>query len=165
MRIRTRPSCEQLFSSFNTYNGTWNILVVGPSITPISFLSDGQNYRVINLSGTILGATVTNSGSGTYVQSTTSMTFGAPAAGGVTALGNAIVGGDLVLTVAAGGSNYSPLTYLVIDPPWLNSPNSVGSLPAIAIPADHHLVLLPRRPSRVVLLVPGYGVCSECGGG
>lgn len=120
---------------YNSYNGTWNILVGGPSISPISILSDGQNYRIINLSGTIAGASVTNQGSGTYVQATTSVTFGAPATGGVTALGVPIVGGDLVLTVASGGTNYSPLTYLVIQTPWVaGGQNSVGSLPAYALP-------------------------------
>lgn len=120
---------------FNVNNNTWNILCVGPTTTPVTITSDGINYRIINLSGTIMGASVTNQGSGTYVQSTTSLSFGSAPTGGVAATGVAIVGGDLTLTVTAGGSNYSPLTYLVIQPPWVaGGQNSVGSLPAIAIP-------------------------------
>lgn len=120
---------------YNVNNNTWNILVAGPTTTPVTVLSDGQNYRVINLSGTISGATLTNQGSGTYVQSGTTVTFGAPAAGGITATGIPIVGGDLVLTVVTGGTGYSVLTYLEIQPPWVaGGQNSVGSLPAYALP-------------------------------
>lgn len=120
---------------YNVFNSTWNTLIAGPTTTPQSITSDGQNYRIINLSGTILGASVTNQGSGTYVQSSTTVTFGAPATGGTTATGVSIVGGDLVLTVVSGGSSYSALTYLQIQSPWqAGGQNSVGSLPAYAIP-------------------------------
>lgn len=112
---------------YNANNGTWNNLYAQPGT--YSVLSDGVNYRVINLSGTISGASVTNKGSN-YVQASTTCAFAAPVSG-ITATGVAIVGGDLTIAITAGGAGYTnPVVY--IDPPWVNGQNPVGALPAYA---------------------------------
>jgi len=100
--------------------------------------SDGFNYRLANLTGSVVGASVTNAGSG-YTNgiyppaaqlgtaAAPSVTFAA-AGGSVLAKGTVIVGGAINTTVAitAGGSNYTlPPTLIVSNPP-------AGGVPATA---------------------------------
>lgn len=81
--------------------------------------SDGFNYRVANLTACPITAIVTNKGSGTYVQSTTSITA---AAGGST--WQAIIGGVVNSTVASvtsvvagGGYTIAPICFIPSPPP------------------------------------------------
>src|SRR5215471_21697384 len=76
------------------------------------FSCDGTNYRLLNNSGTVVGANITNAGSGGTNgigpnQTGSTVTFAAPAAGGVTATaqGYVVVGGTVPApTVTQGGS-------------------------------------------------------------
>ena len=86
---------------------------------------DGCNYRFINISGTVTGATVSAAGSGAVngigpTQTGVTIAFTAPAAGGVpaTATGYAIVGGSVAApTITQGGSGYIAPPVIIIDPP------------------------------------------------
>lgn len=101
--------------------------------------SDGYNIRLANLTGTVVGAIVTNGGSGytngIYPPAAQLGTLAAPkatvAAGGGTnlALLNVIVGGAINTTIAitAGGKNYLYPPTLLIDPP------PAGGVPASAV--------------------------------
>ena len=87
--------------------------------------TDGTNYSLINLSSVVVGANITNAGSGGTngigpVQTGTFVTFGAPAAGGAlaTAQGYAIVGGSVPApTVTQGGSGFVAPPIVCCDPP------------------------------------------------
>jgi len=76
--------------------------------------SDGFNLRVINLTGCVVGATVTNGGNGNYVQSTTTIT---PSAG--TSTWQALVGGAINTTVSVTnvGKNYGIAPLVFVDAP------------------------------------------------
>lgn len=103
-----------------------------------SFLisSDGYNYRLANLTGGVVGAVITNAGSGytngIYPAGTGLGTAASPtctfAAGGGTILarGNVIIGGAINTTVAitSGGANYTRPPVLIVSPPPL------GGVPA-----------------------------------
>jgi hypothetical protein len=86
---------------------------------------DGTNYRLINNSGTCVGANVTNAGSGGVNgigpnQTGSTVSFAAPAAGGVTATaqGYVVVGGTVPApTVTQGGSLFLVPPAIVCDPP------------------------------------------------
>jgi hypothetical protein len=71
---------------------------------------DGANFRLINVSGTVTGATVTAAGSG-Y----TSPPSVAASAGGATF--QAVVGGAVACTVGAGGTGYTYTPTLVFPAP------------------------------------------------
>jgi hypothetical protein len=87
--------------------------------------ADGANYRLVNLSGCAVGALITNAGSGGVNgigpnQTGSTVAFGAPAAGGVTATaqGYVIVGGTVPApTVTQGGSGFLVPPLIVCDPP------------------------------------------------
>lgn len=87
--------------------------------------SDGYNYRLINLSGTVVGASITAAGTGGTngigaTATGASVTFTAPAAGGAlaTATGYVIIGGSVAApTIVAGGSGFLVPPLIVIDPP------------------------------------------------
>jgi hypothetical protein len=87
--------------------------------------SDGTNYRLVNLSGVAVGANITNAGSGGTNgigpnATGSTVTFGAPASGGVTttAQGYVIVGGTVAApTVTQGGSGFLVPPAVFCDPP------------------------------------------------
>ena len=80
--------------------------------------SDGYNYRLINLSGVVTGALITNAGSGgTNGIGTATVAFTGPTAG-VTATAYAIVGGSVAApTISQAGSGFVVPPLIVIDPP------------------------------------------------
>ena len=87
--------------------------------------SDGTNYSLVNMSGCVVGANITNAGSGGVNgigpnQTGSTVTFGAPAAGGVTATaqGYVVVGGTVPApTVTQGGSGFLVPPVVCCDPP------------------------------------------------
>jgi hypothetical protein len=87
--------------------------------------SDGANYRLVNLSGVVVGANITNAGSGGTngigpIQTGSTVSFAAPAAGGVTATaqGYVVVGGTVPApTVTQGGSGFLVPPAIACDPP------------------------------------------------
>lgn len=81
----------------------------GPHIV----VSDGVNYRVANQTGCPIAAVVTNPGSGTYVQSTTTVV---PSTGNST--WQPIIGGLLTLnTISAAGANYAKPPVILLPVP------------------------------------------------
>ena len=100
--------------------------------------SDGNNVRLINLTGTAVGAVITNGGSGytngIYTPAQQLGTTAAPtvtfAAGGgtVNATANVVVGGAIntTVTITSGGTNYTKTPILIISPP------PAGGVPATA---------------------------------
>lgn len=125
--IKLPPQC--VLQWFDVNSGLWRITDSGPTQWPIQVSSDGTNFRVVNISGTILGANITNAGTG-YVQGD-SFALTAPAAGtpSRTAKGTMIIGGKLTLAVTAGGTGYSN-PYFVIQPPQLCGGTLGACLPA-----------------------------------
>jgi hypothetical protein len=90
-----------------------------------TFTSDGGNFRLINYSGVVAGAKITNAGSGGTngigpAQTGVLVAIAAPAAGGVTATAQAyaIVGGSVAApTITQGGSGFLVPPLILIDPP------------------------------------------------
>lgn len=115
-------------------SGLWRITDSGPSNNPIPVTSDGTNFRVLNISGTIQGVGPITAGSG-YAQATTTMTFVAPAAGtpSMTATATPIVGGSLTFAITTAGSGY--VNPQIIIPP----PQNCGGTPGLCIPANAHV--------------------------
>ena len=123
---------------FDPITQLWRVFS-GPSQSDSTVISsDGFNYRLANLTGSVIGASVTNAGTGytngIYPPAAQLGTAAAPsvtfAAGGgsVPAKGTVIVGGVINTTVAitAGGTNYTlPPTLIVSNPP-------AGGIPATA---------------------------------
>jgi hypothetical protein len=94
-----------------------------PLMQGVEIESDGYNWRLLNMSGVVTGATITAAGSGAAAngigatQTGVNVAFAAPAAG-VTATGYAIVGGQVgtpVISVAGSGFVAPPL--ILFDPP------------------------------------------------
>lgn len=127
---------------FDPVTTLWRALTTPTQPHPTTISSDGTNYRLANLTGTVVGTIVTNAGTGytngiyypsgfpipgnpsAVLQAGTAaaptVTF---AAGGGTnlALGNVIVGGAInsIVTITAGGSNYTypPILTFSLPPP------------------------------------------------
>ena len=113
---------------FDANNMTWRSVYPPGSIEQISAdggAGMGNNYRLVNMSGVTAGASITNAGSGGTNgigpnQTGSTVTFGAPAAGGVTATaqGYVVVGGTVPApTVTQGGSGFLVPPLIICDPP------------------------------------------------
>lgn len=101
---------------FDPVQGQW-ISPGGDGQNPPAYInSDGFNYRAVNLSGCIVGATVTTAGSGYIAASPPVVSF----TNASNAAATAIVGGAVStsVTVTNGGSNYTypPLVFLDSPP-------------------------------------------------
>jgi hypothetical protein len=120
--------------------------------------ADGCNYRLVNLSGSVVGGTVSNAGSGATngigaAQTGVTVAFSAPAAGGApaTATGYAIVGGSVAApTITQGGSGFIAPPLILIDPP------PPGGVQATAV-----ATVLAGAVTAITMVVTGAGYQSS----
>lgn len=129
--LKIGPQCAVQWNDDDS--GLWRILDSGPTNHPLIINSDGSNFRVINLSGTISGANITTPGT-LYTQAGTTIAFGAPAAGtpSRTAAGYPIIGGSLTFTVVSGGTGYSNPMFLIQPPTLCGAADGFGIQATIA---------------------------------
>lgn len=126
-----KPGAQSCVQWDDDFSGLWHSFDTGAVNSPLYVFSDGTNYRVINLSGTIIGANITTPGTA-YTQAGTTVTFAAPVTGGVTATATPIIGGSLTFTVTTAGTGYTnPI--LVIDNPVLCGGTVEMCIPAQAV--------------------------------
>lgn len=144
-----KPGAQSAIQWNDDYSGLWHAYDSGPVNAPAYIYSDGSNYRLINLSGTIQGATITAAGSA-YTQANTTATFAAPSTGN-TATATPIIGGSLTFTVTTAGSGYTnPI--LVIDPPQI-----CGGTPGLCIQATAVANLSTGTISTITVSFAGAG--------
>lgn len=95
--------------------GAWRTINASPTTVPYSLDSDGANFRLANLTGTPIGALITNAGSSlTNGFNTVTVTPSAGASVWQTVVGGAI---NSTVTVTAGGSGYTYAPTLIFSPP------------------------------------------------
>ena len=116
-------------------------------------ISDGFNVRVANLLGCPLTATVAAYGTGTYVQSTTTISAVPGNSTWVPIIGGAL--GGLSLIVAGAGYGVAPEVFIPPPPPASNNVNGVGGIPAAA-----YAVIASGTVSGVTFTNPGAGYPS-----
>lgn len=105
--------------------GAWRTINAAPSIMPFYIDSDGANFRLANLTGTPVGALITNAGSGlTNGIGTVAITPSAGASTWTSVVGGAI---NSTVTITAAGTLYTYAPTLVIQPP------PVGGVQATAV--------------------------------
>src|SRR5262252_927178 len=116
---------------FNPLNEQWVGTI--PSTDPTYLSSDGANYRLVNMSGIVQAANITNAGSGGTngigaAATGVSVSFGAAPANGQAASAYPIVGGALSSpTITQVGTGFVVPPLILIDPPPL------GGIQAVAI--------------------------------
>lgn len=137
-----------LMQWFDPINQLWRS-VQQPAVQGQYISTDGYNYRLFNASGVVMGALITNAGSGGTngigsVATGVNVTFAAPASGQVnqTATGYAVVGGSVAApTISQAGSGFLTAPMIVIDPPppggiqatAVATINSTGGISAITM--------------------------------
>lgn len=133
---------------YDTYAGRWRALSNGQASQMIS--SDGVNFRIANLTGTPIGAVITNVGAGNATNGYNTITV-APSAGNST--WGTLVGGTLntTVTVTAGG-NFSVVPNLV----W--TPASNQTLPFI--PPSFYATMAGNAITSVTCQYPGAGLTA-----
>jgi len=134
---------------YDPITATWRNMQTASQNAPFPLSSDGTNYRLANLTGTVVGAVVTNGGTGytngiyyptgfpiagnpnavlqAGIATAPSVTVAA-GGGSILAQGNLVVGGAINTTIAitAGGKNYTRAPVLQISAP------PAGGVPATA---------------------------------
>jgi hypothetical protein len=148
---------------YDPVSTTWRNLNTAYNGVPFFFSSDGYNYRIINLSGCVVGAVVTTGGTSNAAKngfwpagssSTTGVTMTTTAGGNAPALTaqfNVIVGGavNTTVTVTAGGAGY-------VVPPYIQFSNP----PTGGLCATGYAVLTAGAVSSVVVTNQGAGYTS-----
>lgn len=106
-----QPGAYTMVQAKDPVSGTWRTLGT-MTHDPKYVASDGQNFRLANLTGCAVGAFITNVGSGYTSAPTVTASAGA-------SVWRAIVGGAINSTIAitTAGSNYTYPPLLLIDPP------------------------------------------------
>jgi hypothetical protein len=116
----------------------WRNLENTTQVPTVLLSSDGTNYRILNITGTVVGAVITTAGSGytngIYLAGTGTGTASSPTctftsgSGTVLATGNVIVGGAIntTVTITNGGTGYTKAPILQISAP------PAGGVPATA---------------------------------
>ena len=148
---------------YDPVSTTWRNFNTAYNGNPFPFMSDGYNYRLMNLTGTVVGGVVTNlgtantakngfwpAGSSATTGATVTTTVGANAPA-LTAQFNVIVGGAVssTVTVTAGGAGY-------VIPPTLSFSNP----PAGGLAATGYAVMTAGAISSVVVTNQGAGYTS-----
>ena len=148
---------------YDPVSTTWRNFNTAYNGIPFVMPSDGYNYRIINLSGCVVGAVVTNGGTSNTAKngfwpagssSTTGVTATTTAGGNAPALTaqfNVIVGGAVsgTVTVTAGGSGY-------VIPPMVTFSNP----PTGGLCATGYAVLTAGAVSSVTVTNQGAGYTS-----
>lgn len=111
---------------FDPVQLAWRTLSTPIGSDPIDLSTDGTSWRLLNASGVVQGASITNAGSGGVngigaAATGVTVGFGAAPTNGVAAAAYAIVGGSVNTTVAItqAGSGFVVPPILVADPPPL----------------------------------------------
>lgn len=138
-----------VIQTFDAVTQTWRVVQTPTNSDIITISSDGYNWRLINISGTVVGAYVVNGGtsavlptgiypagtvqSGSYVVATT--TAGAQASQiGTAATFNVIVGGAVStsVTVTTAGAGYTRPPTLVFSAPPAGGVQATGYISALS---------------------------------
>lgn len=115
-------------------NQIWRV-VGAPNTQMIMLSSDGYNYRLLNASGIVTGALITNAGSGATngvgaTATGVAISFGSAPTNGVAATAYPIVGGSIssTITITQAGTGFVQAPLIVIDPP-----STPGGIQATAV--------------------------------
>jgi hypothetical protein len=115
---------QTIFQYWDQLNLIWRNMATPIGGDPVVLSTDGFNIRMLNASGVVQGATITNAGSGATngigaAATGVSVSFGAAPANGVAAAAYPIVGGQIgsTITITNGGSGFVAAPLLLIDPP------------------------------------------------
>lgn len=103
---------------------TWRNLATPIGSDPCILSTDGNNFRLLNASGVVQGASITNAGSGGTngigaAATGVAVSFGAAPSNGVAAAAYPIVGGQInsTIVITNGGSGFVVPPILIFDPP------------------------------------------------
>ena len=110
----TKPGKYTTFQEYDPITTTWRSIGAGPSDGLMEYnYSDGQNYRLANQTGCVVGSRVTGAGSGFTSKPTVTVSAG-------NAIFLPIIGGAIstTVTISNGGTNYTyPPVVLISAPP------------------------------------------------
>ena len=137
-----QPGLYTFLEYYDPITTTWRVLQTPTQSAGLAVSSDGYNWRLANLTGCMVGASVTNGGTGntngiypaggggvlagTATYPTVVMSAGG---GSVTATCNVIVGGAInsTITITNAGAGYTRPPVIQISPP------PIGGVPATAV--------------------------------
>ena len=154
------PGASSLVQWWTPLTGFWTNLTGLSANNGLAISVDGYNYRLLNNTSTVTGATIGTAGSGGTngigpAVTGTSIAFAAAPAGGQTAKGYLIIGGAVgtaggTATVTQAGSGFLVAPLILIDPP------PVGGIQATAIATITAGGLL----NTVTIVNPGAGYAA-----
>src|SRR5229473_4260215 len=136
--------------------GIWRQYAGPETLNQLS--TDGTNYRLANLSGVVVGANITNAGSGGTNgigpnQTGSTVSFAA-AGGAVAAQGYVIVGGTVPApTITQGGSGFLVPPIVCCDPP---PPGGIQATFTATLTAGAIATVVQQNPGAGYLAIPQF---------
>ena len=139
------PGIYTFIQALDPVTGVWVDIADNATYAPVVVNSDGQNFRLANLTGSIVGAIMTNNGSGYSASSPPTVTVSAGSS-----TWNAVVGGAVsATTVVSGGANYSRTPIVLFSAP-----------PTGGVQATGYATLSSGAVSTITMINPGAGYTS-----
>jgi hypothetical protein len=139
------PGIYTFIQALDPITGIWQNVSQSGNYSPQQLNSDGANWRLANLTGTVVGAIMTNNGTGYSASSPPTVTV---SAGG--SKWTAVVGGAVAsTTVVTAGANYSLIPSVFFSAP-----------PAGGVQATGYAVLSGGTLSSITMVNPGAGYTS-----
>lgn len=139
------PGIYTFIQALDPVTNVWFDIADNTAYAPVVINSDGQNFRLANLTGTVVGAVMTNNGSGYSSSSPPTVTVSAGSS-----TWTAVVGGAVsAVTVGTAGANYSRTPIVLFSAP-----------PTGGVQATGYATLSSGTVASITMINPGAGYTS-----
>ena len=139
------PGNYTFVQNLDPITGVWQVIDVNTNSGPMQLNSDGANWRIANLTGTVVGAVMTNNGTGYTTTNVPTVTVSAGGSKWTAVVGGAVSG----TTVGTAGANYSLIPNVFFSAP-----------PAGGVQATGYAVMSSGALSSITMVNPGAGYTS-----
>lgn len=158
------PGGQTILQWWDPVQSAWRNISPAPA-PGMAVQCDGYNWRLVNMSGVVQGAAITNAGTTGVngigpTQTGTTVSFAAPGGNGQTAKGYVIIGGALAApTITQAGSGFSVPPLIVIDPPPAGGIQATATATISAAGVLNGVTLL--NPGAGYTVVPNFYVVPQ----
>lgn len=139
------PGIYTFIQALDPVTNVWFDIADNTTYAPTVLNSDGVNFRLANLTGTVVGAVMTNNGTGYSASSPPTVTVSAGSSTWSAVVGGAVSG----TTIVSGGANYSRTPMVQFSAP-----------PTGGVQATGYAVMSANAVASITMVNPGAGYTS-----
>lgn len=140
------PGIYTFIQTLDPVSGVWVDFARNALYTPVAVNSDGTNWRLANLTGCVIGAIMTNNGTGYSDSSPPAVTVSAGSSTWTAVVGGAV---STAPTITSGGASYTRVPLVTFSAP-----------PVGGVQATGYATLTAGAVSAITMVNPGAGYVS-----